>query len=235
MAMMSTRLVCVLLLVAGCYDVPPPRVPQPDVPAFVPGATIDVETRSVEEMRRVRSHDEVCSGGSCSDISTSHTEPVTVKHATATYGGNKVTFGQAEALADPTYVADWQHMEQLSANCRHAAIPKYAGEVLTTVGLLLFVDGTATSDGSIQPLPTALGAVGLAAGIASYALGKYVFGGQDCAEATAIYGKHSWDAAGTVDVEDELADELQSVVVNFNQKVGHAPTASGDQTTGGTP
>jgi hypothetical protein len=213
------KLVIASLCLAACYDNPPPNVPRPQLPQVVPGAALDVESHDEDEMRPVTSHDRVCVGIDCSTVSVTHKEHVTVKHASATYGDAKLTLGQAEALGDPTYLTDYDQMTKLAASCQHAAIPKYAGDILATVGMLLIIDGAGTTGAANMPYVYAGGAA-LAGGIAAYALGLFALGGQDCAPANEIFERHraEFRAADSNDVEDDLADELERVAKEFNAR-----------------
>ncbi len=220
-----TRLAAFLAL-TGCYELPPPKVPRPELPPIVAGATLEVDARDTTERRPVTSRERVCVGSDCSTVSVTSNERVNVHRASATYNGSPVTLGQAQALGDPTYLRDLQRMQDLTGTCDHAKVPKYLGEALFTVGTLLIINGAGTSDGSIKEPYFGLGIAGMAGGIVSYALGKYVFGGQACDEALSIYQarRAEWQSQGDRDVEGSLANELETVANTFNQ---HAhPTAS---------
>jgi hypothetical protein len=225
------KLLLAVSVLSACYDNPPPQIPRPQPPAVIDGATLDVESRVVTERRPVTKRDHVCvrtnGHSSCSDVSVTSREPVRVTHATATYGGAPLTVHEALGLADPTYVPDWTRMDKLAANCRHASVPKYVGGILTLAGMLLVIQGTGTSDGSVN-MPYAIGGgAALAGGLAAYALGKYALGGQDCAEANEIYQRHraQYSAAGDTDVEDDLASELDIVARRFNAHLGKGTPA----------
>ena len=214
----STLLICIAA--TACYGNPPPRIPRPDVPQVVPGAALDVESHDEDEMRPVTSRDRVCVGSDCSTVSVTHREHVSVKHASATYAGAPLTFGQAQALGDPTYLDDYDHMTKLADSCRRAAVPKYAGDILGTAGMLLVINGSGTTGDTNVPM-TVAGSAAIAAGIAAYALGMFALGGQDCAPATEIFERRrsQWRAAGDRDVEDSNADELEAVVKQFNARM----------------
>jgi len=207
------------LALAACYGDPPPAFPRPVLPQVVPGAALDVESQERDELRPVTSHDRVCVGGDCSTVSVTSHEHVTVKHAQASYGGQRLSFGQAQALADPSYLADYDHMTALAASCRHAAIPKYVGEILTTGGILLAADGAGDSGNYTNPYAIA-GMAAVAGGLVAYALGKYALGGQDCEPANDIFEarRAQWRSADDADVEDDLADELERIASQFNAR-----------------
>ena len=78
----------------------------------------------------------------------------------------------------------------------------------------------ATSDGSIKEPWFALGVGAIVGGIASYALGKYVFGGQDCAPAKEIFDRRSgqFSSSDEKDVEGSDVDEIESVAKDFNAR-----------------
>jgi len=216
------NLIVLCVALTACYDNPPPQIPRPQLPPVVDGATLDVESRVESERRPVTHRDHVCVDHSCSDVSVTSRENVSVTHATASYGGKPLTLDEALSIGDPTYVSDWTKMDNLAASCRHASVPKYIGEVLTTGGMLLFINGTATSDGSVN-MPYAIGGgAAIVGGLVSYALGKYALGGQDCAEANEIFERRraQYRAAKDTDVEDDLAEELQTIAHQFNAKLG---------------
>ena len=221
-----SRLAVLSFLFAGCYELPPPKVPRPELPPIVAGATLEVDSRHTTERRPVTSHDRVCVGADCSTVSVTSSERVDVHRASATYNGTPVTLGQAQALGDPSYLEDLQAMQDLTATCNHAKVPKYIGEALFFAGTLLLINGAGTSDGSTKEPYFGLGIAGMAGGIVSYALGKYVFGGQACSEAQEIYDRRrdEWTSQGDRDVEGSLAHELETVANTFNQRAH--PTAS---------
>src|SRR6185312_2849039 len=121
---MKPFILAISILATACYGNPPPAIPRPDVPQVVPGASLDVDSRTEDEMRPVTHRNRVCSGVDCSTISVTSDEHVTVKHAKVTYGGRPLTLGQAEAIGDPAYLSDYDKMTRLAASCRHASIPK---------------------------------------------------------------------------------------------------------------
>ncbi len=217
------RFAVLAVLLAGCYETPPPKVPRPELPAIVPGAELEVDSKVTEEKRRVTNHDRVCIGSDCSTVSVTSRENVNVHHAAATYNGSPVTFGQAQALGDPTYLKDLSRMQELGAHCSHASVPKYVGEALFMVGGLLVVEGGGTSDGSFKEPYFGAGIAAMAGGVVAYALGKYAFGGQDCAEAQEIYDRRraEWRSQDERDVEDSLADQLETVAKDFNNRALH--------------
>ncbi len=219
------KLVIASLCLAACYDNPPPQVPRPQIPQLVPGGVLDVESHDEDELRPVTSHDRVCVGVDCSTVSVTHKEHVNVKHASATYGDAKLSLGQALALGDPAYLADYDQMTKLAASCQHAAIPKYAGDILGTVGMLLIIDGAGTTGASNMPYVYAGGAA-LVGGIAAYALGLFALGGQDCAPANEIFERRraQFRAADSTDVEDDLADALERIAKEFNAR--HTTTSA---------
>jgi len=223
-----TKTLCLLALLAGCYDNPPPRVPHVDAPAIVPGATLDVESSVTAERRRVTDHEAVCVGGHCDTVSVTSHQVVDIHHASATYNGIPLTYGQALALADPTFLKDQDEMARLTKSCERAAVPKLVGEVLFLAGDLGVIQGAATSDGSINEPWFALGVGAIVGGIASYALGKYVFGGQDCAPAKEIFDRRSgeFSSADAKDVEGSDADEIESVAKDFNARLRATATSN---------
>ncbi|CAN5228855.1 hypothetical protein BH11MYX1_BH11MYX1_55440 [soil metagenome] len=216
----SLRFASLWIALAGCYENPPPAVPRPQLPELVPGAALEVESHTNEENRQMTKHDRVCVGSDCSTVSVTSTERVNVHHAAASYGGAPITLGQAQALGDPTYLRDLARMDELRASCRHATVPKYLGEALLTIGGLLIVQGSATSDGSVDKPYVIAGAAGMVGGIVSYALGKYALGGQDCEGAREIYQSRraEWASQDQRDVENSLADQLETVARDFNRQ-----------------
>ena len=68
-----------------------------------------------------------------------------VTHARATYNGRALTLGQAEAMADPTYIQDIDAIADHIERCKRAKIPRIAGELLWLVGSLVFVDAYANN------------------------------------------------------------------------------------------
>jgi hypothetical protein len=215
------KMLCLVAVVAGCYDNPPPRAPRIEAPAVVPGASLEIDSRVTQENRRVAEHERVCVNGSCDTVSVTHHQMVDVHHASATYNGQPLTYGQTLMLADPTFVQDQKRMAELTASCERAAIPRELGEALFLVGDIGIIEGGATSDGSIKEPWFAAGIAAVAAGITSYALGKYVFGGQDCAEASELYLKRSgqFGSADEKDVEDSTADEVETIAKDFNARM----------------
>ncbi|MEO8554395.1 MAG: hypothetical protein ABI678_30680 [Kofleriaceae bacterium] len=221
-----SKTLCLLAILAGCYDHPPPRVPRIDAPTLVPGAVLEVDSRVTAERRRVTDRERVCVGGSCDTVSVTSHAVLDIHHASATYNGQAVTFGQIAALSDPTYTTDWKRLDELTDHCEHAAKPKLLGETLFSLGILGVVLGAGTTDGSIKEPYFAAGIAGLAGGIAAYALGKYVFGGQDCGEAQEIYDRRrgQYSVVKEQDVEGASADELETLAKDFNARMG-TPTA----------
>jgi hypothetical protein len=213
------KLFILCLALAGCYDNPPPAIPRPVVPQVVPGAVLDVDSHEASELRPVTSHDRVCVGADCSTVSVTNHEYVTVKHAKATYNGQRLAFGQAQALADPTYLADYDRMTALAASCSHATVAKWVGELFTTGGILLLADGAGANSDWGSPYAIA-GMATIAGGIAAYALGKYALGGQDCEPANDIFEarRRQWREVDSADVEDDLADELERIATQFNAR-----------------
>lgn len=210
----------VLLVLVGCYEAPPPKVPRVEPATVAPGAPIEIDAATSTERRNVTDRDRVCVGSDCSTVSVTSKQNVRVRHAEASYNGAKLTYGQVATLADPSFTVDWERMTKLSAHCEHATGARTVAGYLSLAGILGIVLGAGTTDGSIKEPYFAVGVGAMAGAIAAYALGKYALGGQDCEEARDLYTKRrdQWRNAGETYVEGSEAFDMEKLVETYNAK-----------------
>lgn len=211
----------VLVLLVGCYEAPPPRVPRVEPAQLAPGTAIDIDAATTTERRNVTDHDRVCVGSSCDTVSVTSKQDVRVHHAEASYNGAKLTFGQVAMVADPTFTSDWERMEQLRSHCEHATGARTVAGYLSLAGMLGIVLGAGTTDGSIKEPYFAVGIGAVVGAIGVYALGKYALGGQDCEEARDIYHRRrdQWEGADKSYFEGAQARDLEKLVETYNAKI----------------
>lgn len=214
------RLSVAFITLVGCYTTPPPQVPHVAAPALEPGVAIDVEAATSTERRNVTDSDRVCVGSDCSTVSVTSKQNVRVHHAEASVAGQALTLGQVAIAADPTYASDLVKLDALSATCKHGFYWEIGGQSGVTLGMIV---AASTSDQSSGKVTTGnyIGAGIAAAGLVTWALGRFVFGGQDCAEANEIYHarRHVYENADKSYLEGDRARDLEKLVEQYNAKL----------------
>jgi hypothetical protein len=211
------------LIFTACYDAPPPRVPRPELPPMQQGASILVDTREKLELRK--RGEEACStgaGGRIDCVKYKVNEPVMVTHARATYNGRSLTLGQAQGLTDPEYLQDIDAIANHIEGCKRAKIPRIAGELFWLVGSIVFVDAYANNSSQPDKTLAVTGGALIGAGLVSYALGKYVLGGQHCEAANDLYRsrENQFRDRDDTDVTGRNAAILEEAAKRFNAKHG---------------
>ncbi|MBE7450637.1 MAG: hypothetical protein HS111_17570 [Kofleriaceae bacterium] len=204
-------------LAAGCYGAAPPRPARIPLPELSSAATIDVhsQTRTTVENRMKEAWS--CPAGhaegspACTRTTYEVAEPVTRTETTATYGAERISYGQFKVLTDPDYDAKLVRLDELRARCKGANVPRY-------VGMGLMLGGAAGWIFSAYGKVFAqVGTVALVGGGASYAFGYYGYGGKTCNQARALYRdldvseEAGWSSVYGADTAAEmkrLADEF---------------------------
>lgn len=203
-------------ILVGCYTTPPPHVPHVEAPKLEPGVAIDVDAATSTERRNVTDSDRVCVGSDCSYVSVTSKQNVRVHHAEASIGGQKLTLGQVAIAADPTYTRDLARLDALSATCSHGFYWEIGGQSVVSLGMIV---GAATSNESGRATTGNYFGAGIAAaGLVTWALGRFVLGGQACEEANELYHarRHQYENADKSYLEGERARDLEKLVEQYN-------------------
>ncbi len=211
--------VALIPFVAACYGAAPPKPAHVQLPMLQSDAEIGVFSESTTTVENVTKQSRTCPDHPTEDnqcVTTNYTvaEPVTHTTTTATYGTEPINYGQFKVITDPHYDEKLARLDDLAHKCERANIPRYAGIGLMVGGLIGgLIAGVAGS-------PTgeyALMYGGAGAGLASYALGYFAFGGRDCVEARGLYNEV--DLAGRTDTTvygGDTAVEMKTLADQFN-------------------
>ena len=209
-----------VVTLAGCYTPPPPRVPHVEPPKLEAGVAIDVDAATSTERRNVTDSDRVCVGSDCSSVSVTSKQNVRVHHAEASFAGQALTLGQIAIVADPGYLPDLAKLDALSATCKHGFYWEVGGQGALSIGMIV---AASTSDQSGGKVTTGnyIGAGIAAAGLVTWALGRFVFGGQACGEANDLYHarRHVYENADKSYLEGDRARDLEKLVEQYNAKL----------------
>jgi hypothetical protein len=185
-----TRLLLALsiaTLTAACYGSAPPAAPKIPLPDLSDEAVISVHTEVETKMESVPKEDWTCpanvSQGDPSCVVTRYTavEPVTRTNTTATYGNEPINVAQFKVLTDPEYDRKVARLDRLRQRCRRANVPRWIGMGLAIGGTAGIIFGQSNKAVAIT------GTVALGAGITSYAVGYFAYGGRDCNEANRLH------------------------------------------------
>ena len=200
---------------AGCYTAAPPEAPHVPLPRTVDGASIDVSSVSKTTLETIDKTARTCAqnnGADCVETHYSVTEPVTRTKTTATYAGEPINYGQFLVMTNPKYDKQAAELAELTHKCHVANLPRYLGISLIIGGFV--------ADAIVQKTPGAILAVGgAAAGITSYALGYYSFGGRECNQANELAQHVDMSNRMPLLVVDgnEEADEMKTLAEKFNE------------------
>lgn len=217
---------CFFVLVAACYTTPPPQVPHVEAPKLEPGVAIDIDAATTTERRNVTDSDRVCVGSDCSNVSVTTKQNVRVHHAAASFAGQPLTLGQIALATDPTYATDLARLDALSAKCKHGFYYEVGGQTVVSLGMIV---AATTSNESGKPTTGNYFGAGIAAvGLVTWALGRFVFGGQDCDEAHDLYHarRHQYENADKSYLEGERARDLEKLVEQYNAKLSTQQAAN---------
>ena len=208
---------------AGCYTAAPPAAPHVPLPRTVNGASIDVSSVSKTTLEQVEKTARTCAQNNAADCVETHysvTEPVTRTKTKATYAGEPINYAQFLVMTNPNYDKQATELDDLTHKCHRANLPRYLG-----IGLII---GGFVADAIVKRTPGEILAFGgAAAGITSYALGYYTFGGRDCNRANEL-AQHvdmSNQMPKMVVDGNEEADEMKTLAEKFNAEnaVARAP------------
>jgi len=219
---MKTFVLLSLLLTTtiGCYGAAPPRPVHVALPMMSDGVEIDVRSETKTTIETVQKQASTCPSGhaegspACTITRYTAAEPITRTKTQASYGGERISYGQFLVMTDPQYATKLDRLSELSHVCQRANIPRYAGMALMLGGLIA---GSIVKD-------TAGAAIlygGLGAGSASYALGYLAFGGRQCNEARGLYReldmreRSTWDSVQGGD----YATDMQVLAEQFNARL----------------
>jgi hypothetical protein len=210
-----------LFPLAACYGSAPGKPPQVPLPPLLDGAEVSVHSETRTTIENVEKQASSCPAGhnapdpECTITRYSEPEPVTRTTTTASYAGQPITFAQFKVLTDPKWNEKLAELDELSAKCRHANIPRYAGLGFMAGGLVagMIVGGDAGK---------AIAYGGFGAGAASYTLGFFAFGGRDCVRASNLY--HELDLTDAMDQRSvdgaDYATEMKALADQFNAAHG---------------
>src|SRR5204862_7510293 len=114
------------------YGAAPPRPVKPAPPALSDEVPLEVSSVTRTEIENVQKEARSCPAGqegssACTITRYEVAEPVTRTITTASYGGERLSYGQFRVMTDPQYDAKLGQLEELSHVCRRANIPRYAG------------------------------------------------------------------------------------------------------------
>ena len=217
------------LSLAACYGSAPPRPPRVPLPPIEAGAELVVQSETRTTIENVPRTATSCPAGvgegdpSC--VVTRYTEAAPVTHTTTTaaIGETPLTYAQFRVLTDPQWDAKLARLDELSHRCERANVPRYAGLGLLAVALL--VGPTIATKGD-RDVGAAITYGGVAAGIASYAIGYFAYGGRDSNEAQSLFTYlDTRDQMAWTSVDgDDTAAEMKALADRFNASLapGHA-------------
>jgi hypothetical protein len=219
------------LALAACYGAAPPRPTQISLPPLRADAEIAVHSDSQTVVEKVQKTATSCPQGhgpgdpACVVTHYTAAEPVTHTTTTASYGGEPISYGQFKVMTDARWDAKLAELADLSRRCERANIPRYAGIGAVVAGL---VAGEIVAQTSAKQYGGVVALVGAGGGMASYALGFFVFGGADCVEAQDLYRYLDvTDEATMNEVHGQrVASEMKALAEQFNAaRSGHASAA----------
>lgn len=207
------------LTLVGCYTPPPPQVPHVEAPKLEPGVAIELDAATSTERRNVTDSDRVCVGSSCSNVSVTSKQNVRVHHAEASFAGQPLTLGQVAIVADPSYTSDLARLDALSATCKHGFYWEVGGQAGVSIGMI--VAASTSNESGKATTGNYVGAGIAAAGLVTWALGRFVFGGQACGEANDLYHarRHQYENADKSYFEGDRARDLEKLVEQYNAKL----------------
>lgn len=218
-ANVQTTLLTALATVTACYGSAPGKPPRIPLPPVDPAAEIAVHSETTTTIEEVDRTSSTCPQGkgegdpSCVVTHYQVNEPVTRTVSTARYGATPISYAQLRVLGDGQRDQKLGELDDLSARCRRANIPRYVGIGLVLGGLLtgVIVKGDAGKD---------LVYGGLIGGAASYTVGYLGFGGRQCVEAAALY--RELDVSHEVTWNEvygaDYATEMKKLADDFNAR-----------------
>jgi hypothetical protein len=212
---------CTLSLVtlAACYGAAPGRPPSVPLPPLSDDAEIAVRSESTTKVEDVAKESWTCPAGhvepdpACSRTTYSEAQPVTRTHTTATYGPSPITYAQFRVLTDPQWDAKLARLDELSARCKRANIPRLVGIGLALGGVIGAGIGQGVKSSSLVALSWSAAAAG-----GAFALGYFAFGGRACNEANALYHDMDFSFALHMDSVEgtDTAQEMHDLAERFN-------------------
>ncbi|MBW2736558.1 MAG: hypothetical protein JRH20_29575 [Deltaproteobacteria bacterium] len=220
LATVSSSLMFVALV--GCYGSAPPLPPKVALPTRTPGAPIVLTTKTRVRIESVRKKSQTCPKGHTKEsqacIVTHYTvkEPVRRTSSNLTYGVEPLNYAQFKVMTDPHFDEKLERLARYSKVCRRANIPRWVGIGLSLAGATLL--GIAAANDAPAASYAGIGSAG--GGVASYALGYFIWGGKRCNDARAIYRKVDLSRdEQRVEVHGERAAELMKKRVDeFNMR-----------------
>lgn len=215
--------------VAACYGAAPPKPAHVQLPMLESDAQINVFSESTTEIENVTKQSRTCPDHPTEDnqcVTTNYTvaEPVTRTKTTATYANQPINYGQFKVLTDSHYDEKLARLDDLAHKCQRANIPRYTGIGLIVGGLVggLIAGGAGAGAGTEYLLMYG----GAGAGLVSYALGYFAFGGRDCVEARGLYNEvNVADQTETQVSGGDAAVEMKTLAEQFNSMHGMARSA----------
>jgi hypothetical protein len=208
------------LLFTACYGAAPPRPAKIPLPELRDDAEIVVTSETTTKIESVPKSSSTCPQGhaegspACVVTRYSVNEPVTRTHTTASYGGERISYGQLRIMSDRDYDKKLAQLDDLSTGCKRANIPRYIGMGLALGGLIAIP----ASKGNDVVLAT--GYIALIAAPIAYAAGYFAFGGRKCNEANRLYAEIDMSMeAGWDRVEgSDFASEMATLAEQFNSR-----------------
>jgi hypothetical protein len=217
---LTAALAAVTLVVGGCYGAAPPPPTRVPVPALVPGVPIAVRSETTTAFETVTKKSVTCPQGhiegspSCLVTTYQVREPVTRTATTAAYGDLPLSYAQFLILTNPQRDAQLAELRHRSHVCSLANVPRWIGITLVVGGLVVMGVGAAKN----IPAATYGGVGGIGGGLASYGLGYFAFGGNQCGPARALYRElEVGDVATKTTVYGEVtAQQMKELADRFN-------------------
>jgi hypothetical protein len=216
---MEVTLLSVLLI--GCYGAAPSKPALVPLPSLIPGAQIEVRSETTTAIENVSHSARSCpeDGSTCSIVRYTVPESVTRTTTTARYAGQPISYGQFLVMTDPNYGQKLSELEELSAHCRRANIPRYAGLASALGGY--FVGELAVKGDTGRTILYG----GAVVGAGLFTLGYLFFGGRDCNAANNLFHHvdMTYQLTEHVMEGDEYPEKMKSLADQFNAAhSGHA-------------
>jgi hypothetical protein len=222
----SLPIVMTLTLIAaaslGCYGAAPGPLPRVTLPDPRP-SHLQVDTDVQRRTRTVQRESVTCPSGhspgspSCVVTTYADTEAFTTAVSQVRTPQAVLNHAQFKILTDPDWNQKVEQYDSLSSACQQANVPRWIGTGLAVAGTLALSWG-------YQGQSTSLvygGLAGVGAGMTSYALGYFSFGGRSCEPARVMF--HELNLSREQQMLEvlgqEAAEEMKARAESYNARM----------------